>query len=111
MFAAAGGAKSRKVVSRRSLPALVWSSAWWGEGARVGAQKRTALSCRPVLVVHVDDVAMAVTLGHMPMRVAVRLRTLPALMLVPVMLVMRVQMLVLEGPVLVLEDDGIGRRP
>jgi hypothetical protein len=45
------------------------------------------------------------------MRVAVRLRALPALVLVLVMLVMCVQMLVLQGRVLLLKDRGIGRRP
>jgi hypothetical protein len=45
------------------------------------------------------------------MRVAVRLRALPALVLVLVMLVMCVQMFVLQGRVLLLKDRGIGRRP
>lgn len=59
----------------------------------------------------VDDVSMAVSQGNMPMRMAVRLGTLPALVLVLVMLVMCVQMLMLQGPVLVLEHLGIGRWP
>ena len=45
------------------------------------------------------------------MRVAVRLRAFPTLVSMLVMLVMCVQMLVLRGPVLVLEDLGIGGRP
>ena len=45
------------------------------------------------------------------MRVAVRLRALAALMLMLVMLVMCMQMLVLQGRVLVLEDFGIGGQP
>ena len=45
------------------------------------------------------------------MRVPVRLRALPALLLMLVMLVMCVQVLVLQGRVLVLEEVGIGGRP
>ena len=44
-------------------------------------------------------------------RATVRLRALPALVLVPVMLVVGVQMLVPQGSVLVLEQLRIGSRP
>jgi hypothetical protein len=64
-----------------------------------------------VVVVHVDDIAVAMALGHMPVRVPVRLRPFPALMLMAVMLVVRVQVLVLERRMLVLEQLGIDGRP
>ena len=66
---------------------------------------------RPIRLVVVDDIRMAVSQGSMPMRVAVRLRAFPTLVWMLVMLVMCVQVLVLRGPVLVLEDSGIGGRP
>ena len=72
---------------------------------------RPASDLRPIRVMVVDDVRMAMPNRPVPMRVAVRLRAFPALVLVLVMLVMCVQMLVLQGPVLVLEDRGIGGRP
>jgi hypothetical protein len=62
-------------------------------------------------MVHIDDVAVPMALGHMPVRVSVRLWALPALMRMLVMLVMDVQMLVLHRSVLVLEPLGIARRP
>ena len=62
-------------------------------------------------MVHIDDVAVAMVLGHMPVRVSMRLWALPALMLMLVMLVMDVQMLVLHRSVLVLKRLGIARRP
>ena len=61
------------------------------------------ISCRPVLVVHVDDVAVAMALGHVPVRVPVRLRPFPALVLVPVMLIVNVEMGVLNRCMLMLE--------
>jgi hypothetical protein len=61
-----------------------------------------------VLVVQVDHAAVAMALGLMPVRVAVRLRALPALVLVPMMLVVDVQMLVVESRMLMLELLGIG---
>ena len=69
------------------------------------------VSCRPVLMVHVDDVAMAMALRQMPVRVPVGLRAFPALMLMLVMLVMCVQMLVLHRSVLMLEQLRIGGGP
>jgi hypothetical protein len=54
-------------------------------------------------MVHVDDVAVAMALGHMPVRVPVRLGPLPALVLMLMVLVMHVQVRVLERPVLMLE--------
>jgi hypothetical protein len=62
-------------------------------------------------VVQVDHVAVAMALGLMPVRVAVRLRAFPALVLVPMMLVVDVQMLVVESRMLMLELLGIGWRP
>jgi hypothetical protein len=47
-------------------------------------------------MVHVDDVAVAMALGYVPVRVPVRLRALPTLMLVSVMLIVHVQMRVLD---------------
>src|ERR687891_151529 len=69
------------------------------------------VSCRPVLMVHVDDVAMAMALRQMPVRVPVGLRAFPALMLMLVMLVVCVQMLVPERRMLMLEQLGIGGQP
>ena len=56
-----------------------------------------------MLVVHVDDVAVVMALGHMPVRVPVRLRPLPAFVLMPVMLIVDVQMRVLNRRMLMLE--------
>jgi hypothetical protein len=56
-----------------------------------------------VLVVQVDDVAVAMALGRMPVRVPVRLGSLPALVLMLVVFVVHVQVRVLERPVLMLE--------
>jgi hypothetical protein len=56
-------------------------------------------SCRPVLMVHDDDVAVAMTLGRMP----VRLWALAALVLMPMMLIVHVQMDVLDRHMLMLE--------
>jgi hypothetical protein len=50
---------------------------------------------RPIRVVVVDDIRMAVSQGSMPMRMPVRLGALPPLVFVLVMLVMCVQMLML----------------
>jgi hypothetical protein len=55
-----------------------------------------------MLMVHVDEVAVAMALEHMPVRVPVRLRALPALVLVPVVLVLHVQMRVLDWRMLML---------
>ena len=56
-----------------------------------------------MLVVHVDDVAMAMALGRVPMLVPVRLRPLPAFVLMPVMLIVHVQMDVRDRRMLMLE--------
>jgi hypothetical protein len=58
-------------------------------------------------MMHVDHETVAMSNLPVPVRMAVRFRALPALVLVLVMLVMRVQMLMLQGPVLVLEQLGI----
>jgi hypothetical protein len=64
-----------------------------------------------VPVVQVDDETVAMAEPGMTMRMAVRLGPLPALVLVLVVLVVDVQMLVLEHPVLMLELLWVGRRP
>ena len=62
-------------------------------------------------MVHVDNVAVAMALRQMPVRVPVGLRAFPALMLMLVMLVVCVQVLVLERRMLMLEQLGVGGRP
>ena len=54
-------------------------------------------------MVHVDDVAVAMALGRMPVRMPVRLGALPALVLMPMMLIVHVQMDVLDRHMLMLE--------
>jgi len=58
-------------------------------------------------MVHIDDVAVTMSLGHMPVRVLVGLRALPALVLVLVVLVIRV----LDQRLLMLENRRILPRP
>jgi hypothetical protein len=54
-------------------------------------------------MVDVDDIAVAMALGHMPVRMPVRLGPLPAFVLVPIMLIVHVQMDVLDRRMLMLE--------
>ena len=60
-------------------------------------------SCRPLLMVHVDDVAVAMALGHVPVWVSVRLGPFPPFVLMPVMLIVDVEMGVLDRRVLMFE--------
>jgi hypothetical protein len=82
-----------------------------GRGGDLQLRACGVVSRGPVLMVQVDDEAMAVAQPGVAMRVAVRLGPLPALVLMAVMLVVEVQMLVAHFRVLVLEQLGIGRRP
>ncbi len=54
-------------------------------------------------MVHVDDVAVAVALGHVPVRVAMWLVAFPAFVVMPVMLIVHVQMDVLDRRMLMLK--------
>ena len=62
-------------------------------------------------MMHVDHEPMAVPDLPVAVRMAVRLRAFPALVHMPVMLVMAVQVLVQQGRMLVLEQLGIGGWP
>ena len=77
----------------------------------VGIQLRLRLSAGPNRVVKVDDVGVLVGDRAMPVRVAVRLRPLPALVHMLVVLVVNVQMVVLDRLVPMLLLLGVVRRP
>ncbi len=62
-------------------------------------------------MVDVHDVNVLVPEGRVPVRMAMRLPCVPALMCVPVVRVMGMQVLVLERLVQVLHLAGVMRRP
>ena len=62
-------------------------------------------------MVKVDNIGMAVSQGSMPVRMTVRLQSLPALMYMPMVLVGNMQVPVLHRRVHVLRLAGITRRP
>lgn len=62
-------------------------------------------------MVQVDDIGVGVPQRCMPVRMAVRLRALPAFVLMLVMLIVRVKMFVVGGRVHMLDLDRIAGRP
>ena len=71
----------------------------------------TLLTAGPHGVVEIDDVAVLVFQGLVPVRMAVRLRSFPTLVRVLVVLVVDMQVLVIEGLVQVLQIGGIAGWP
>ena len=62
-------------------------------------------------MVQIDNVGVLVRDRRMPVRMAVRLRSLPALVCMLVVLVVNVGVLVVERLVTVLNFRGVARRP